>query len=145
MSTVPTSSVAGGDDVITAVDADAAHQWFTALDERSFVVGAKRWLTHVVGIHPDRRDLWIQVELVGEQRHSFVIRVNPASTVNEAIGAVEALVRDAVGPMACGNAAPRPGDDVARPGESACLPTPGAFKLHFQPARLFPGLAELPQ
>jgi len=101
--------VAGGDDVITAVDAEAAHRWFTALDERSFVVGSKRWLMHVVGIHPDGLDLWIQVDLVGEPCHSGVIRVNPASMVNEAVGAVEALVRDAVGPMACGDTAPRPG------------------------------------
>jgi len=86
---------AGRTPVIEETPRKSAHWWFTALDQRFLVVCADRWLTQVVGVHVDGREVWIQLQSLPEQLRDFTIRVLPDMSVEDVVRAVEAQIRQA--------------------------------------------------
>lgn len=73
----------------------AAHHWFAMLDQRPVFVGAERWRTEVVGIHEDGSDVWIQLQPLREQLRDLTIRVRPGMSLEDVVGTIEKLIRDA--------------------------------------------------
>lgn len=75
-----------------------AHWWFTALDQRPLAVGPERWLTQVVGVHTDGSDVWIQLLPLREQLRDFTIRVSPGMSLDDVLGEIQQLIREAARP-----------------------------------------------
>lgn len=96
MNNLAPSSLGGGGNVLNGTAGDAVDWWFTALDQRTLSVGAERWIAQVTGIHLHGSDFWIQLELLGEQLRSYVVRVSPGMSVDDVLAAVEALARHAL-------------------------------------------------
>ena len=56
-----------------------AEQWMAALDKRT-IDGPEPWALHVLGVHHDDRDVWMQVAPAGDAAASIVLRVSPRAT-----------------------------------------------------------------
>jgi hypothetical protein len=72
-----------------------AQWWFAALDQKPLSIGVERWLTQVVGVHLDGDDVWIQVQPLREQLRDFTIRVAPGMGVDDVLGTIVTLIREA--------------------------------------------------
>jgi hypothetical protein len=84
----------------------AADHWFQALDQRMVAVGADCWTLHVMGIHPFRRTLWIQLHRAPDSEPGLVLKVSASTRLEEALDALHGFqwhesglqVVDATGP-----------------------------------------------
>ena len=74
-------------------------QWFAALDQRMIHVGAERWRAHVLGIHGEGGELWIQIAQAHEPDRGLVIHCWQTQAVDEVLAAVSAAHLGASGSM----------------------------------------------
>jgi hypothetical protein len=63
-------------------------RWFAALDQRLIDVGAERWRAHVLGIHGEGGELWIQIAQAHEPDRGLVIHCWQTQAVDEVLAAV---------------------------------------------------------
>ncbi len=63
-------------------------RWFAALDQRMIHVGAERWRAHVLGIHEEGGELWIQIVQAHDTTRSIVIHCWHMQGVEEVIAAL---------------------------------------------------------
>ena len=69
---------------------DLADRWFRALDQRRIDAGTRGWIAHVMGIHFDGREIWIQIAPRGAPEHSLVLHLSGWTTIDQAIAAIKA-------------------------------------------------------
>ena len=69
---------------------DVIGVWFRALDQRRIRVGHREWLLHVTGIFSGRDDnVWIQIADAHADGGSILLRVSSATSVEDALHALE--------------------------------------------------------
>ena len=66
----------------------ALDSWYAALDQEAATIGGRRWTLHVMGIHPVHGKLWIQLQPSAEASVSLLLKVGPATRVEEALEAL---------------------------------------------------------
>ena len=64
------------------------YRWFAALDQRMIQVGAERWHAHVVGIHGEGGELWIQIVPAHEPDRGVVVHCWHMQAIDEVIAAL---------------------------------------------------------
>jgi len=69
---------------------DVAERFIAALDLQRIGEGSGAWVVHVLGVHDDGQDLWIQVAPDAEGVDGFVLRLSPHATVRHALAAMAA-------------------------------------------------------
>lgn len=67
-----------------------ADRWFRALDQRRIDAGTRGWVAHVMGIHCDGREIWIQIAPGGAPEKSLVLHLSGWTTIDQAIAAMKA-------------------------------------------------------
>lgn len=68
--------------------ADAIGRWFRELDQRRVYHGAREWLLEVTSILHDGDVLWIQIADQSRRAGSVLLRVKPATSVDQAVRAL---------------------------------------------------------
>ena len=63
-------------------------RWFAALDQRMIHVGAERWHAHVVGIHGEGGELWIQIVPAHQPDRGVVVHCWHMQAIDEVIAAL---------------------------------------------------------
>ncbi len=53
--------------------------------------GPNRWVVHVLGVHTDGRDFWVQVAPRADGTQSIVLRLSPRATARHALATLAAL------------------------------------------------------
>jgi hypothetical protein len=66
-----------------------ADHWFVALDQRQIGTGTTSWVAQVLGVHREKDDLWVQIAPSVDPDVTIVLRLSPATPVDEALGALE--------------------------------------------------------
>jgi hypothetical protein len=66
-----------------------ANRWFRALDQRRIDAGTRCWIAHVMGIHLDGREIWIQIAAGDTSEKSLVLHLSGWTTVDQAITAMK--------------------------------------------------------
>jgi hypothetical protein len=66
-----------------------ADHWFVALDQRQIGTGTASWVAQVLGVHREKDDLWVQIAPSVDPDVTIVLRLSPATAVDEALGALE--------------------------------------------------------
>lgn len=67
-----------------------ADRWFRALDQRRIEAGTRRWIAHVMGIHLDGREIWVQIAPGDAPEKSLVLHLSGWTTIDQAIIAMKA-------------------------------------------------------
>jgi hypothetical protein len=65
--------------------------WFQALDRSVLTVGRDTFSVHVLGVHVDRDHVWLQLAAAHDPLVSFVVRVEPTTTLGDVHLALAAL------------------------------------------------------
>lgn len=61
------------------------------LDLQAVGDGANAWVVHVLGVHMDGRQLWVQIAPNPEGNPSFLLRLSPLATARHALATLTAL------------------------------------------------------
>ena len=70
------------------MDASAADHWFSALDQRQIGAGATAWVAQVLGVHPDRGALWVELARTDDPYATVVLHLSPTTSIDEAVAAL---------------------------------------------------------
>jgi hypothetical protein len=81
-----TWSIASGNEM-TAED-----WWFSALDQRPFIVNNGRWTTQVVGVYLDGIHTWIQIAFAEHSDSSLLLYLGPTEGLRDAIELIRAEI-----------------------------------------------------
>jgi hypothetical protein len=76
-----------------AAEPDISERLVAMLDLQRVGEGADAWTVHVIGVHSDGEDLWIQVAPHPDGTDSFVLRLSSHATVRQALVALAAAPR----------------------------------------------------
>ena len=71
-----------------------ADRWFRALDQRRIKAGTQIWVAHVMGIHAEGREIWVQIARGDSLDKSLVLHLSGWTTVSQAISAIRAHSRE---------------------------------------------------
>ena len=69
--------------------ASSADDWFLALDQRLIGAGSNGWVAQVLGIHTERKHLWIQIAAAHNPWVSLVLRVSASTGLNDVLSALK--------------------------------------------------------
>ena len=58
------------------------------LDQR-VINGTQPWMVHVLGVHSDDRDVWMQIAPAGDLTSSIVLRLSHQATAAHAVASLE--------------------------------------------------------
>ena len=64
------------------------HEWFEALDQRTFGDGRERWIATVLSVSADDRGWWIDVASTANPAANVVLRLSRQATVFHAVAAL---------------------------------------------------------
>jgi hypothetical protein len=74
-----------------AAEPDVSERLVAMLDLQRVGEGADAWTVHVIGVHSDGDDLWIQVAPHPDGTDSLVLRLSSYATVRHALAALAAV------------------------------------------------------
>jgi len=74
-----------------AAEPDVSERLVAMLDLQRVGEGADAWTVHVIGVHSDGDDLWIQVAPHPDGTDSLVLRLSSHATVRHALAALAAV------------------------------------------------------
>jgi hypothetical protein len=63
-----------------------------AIDRQRIGEGSRAWVAHVLGVHTDGRNYWVQVAPADEPMRSVVLRMSPWASAHHAIAALSAVM-----------------------------------------------------
>jgi hypothetical protein len=72
----------------------AADDWFDALDNRRVDGRGERRSVHVLGIHADGPDLWLQVAPSDRPEEHLVLHITPSVTLDDVLRTLRARLDD---------------------------------------------------
>ena len=75
----------------SVVEPQPAENLVAALDLQPIEGGGNRWIVHVLGIHSDGRNLWVQLGPHDDGTQSIVLRLSRHATARHALAALAAL------------------------------------------------------
>ena len=75
----------GSADPVVTPSGSAADAWFRALDGRIVQIGAATCMTHVLGIHGEGSELWIQMGCADNPDLSVVLHIGPATRIEDVV------------------------------------------------------------
>ena len=75
-------------------DPDRAEWIAAALDQQYIGANEGGWTVHVLGVHTDRDEIWIQVASDPEGSDAFVLHLSPWATPQHALAALAATRLD---------------------------------------------------
>jgi hypothetical protein len=78
-----------------AYSQNLADRWFQTLDHRQIDVGTRRWTAHVMGIHLDGQEAWIQIAAGRAQEKNLVLHLSGWTTIDQVVAAMKARSFDA--------------------------------------------------
>jgi hypothetical protein len=61
------------------------------IDRQRIGEGTRAWVAHVLGVHTDGRNYWVQVAPADEPTRSVVLRMSPWASAQHAIAALSAM------------------------------------------------------